>query len=173
MNITTLSVLFVVIAACFNHTYGQVPHHAWPVNFHMNGTAFAPFTGGEKDRTWCGNKFDVTSGIVSLPLLTWSKAYGSSTPVTYFNNPTLWKKMVSEICGLEVRVEGKGGTYMSVIGDANMWYENLDHNLHLAGKVAGLSYVPKKISDVKKFDVKGTFTGKKFDISGGNYPYKY
>lgn len=48
----------------------------------MKGTPFAPGTGGEADVTWCGEKFDVTDGIVSLPLLTWSKAYGSNDPVS-------------------------------------------------------------------------------------------
>ncbi|PRP84963.1 hypothetical protein PROFUN_07348 [Planoprotostelium fungivorum] len=150
-----------------------VPRNAWPTTFHMKGTPFAPYTGGEADKTWCGEHFDVRAGIVSLPLATWSKAYGSNSPVTYFSNPGLWQQMVNDICGLEVIVTGPGGTYKAVIGDTNMWWTNLDHNLHLAGKVSGMSYVPSSMSQVPGFSITGTFTGKKFSIKGGNYPYYY
>jgi len=81
--------------------------------------------------------------------------------------------MVSEICGLEIQVTGPGGTYMAVIGDANMWYTNLDHNLHIAGKVSGMKWTPNKMSDVPNFNINATFTGKKFNLSGAKYPYHY
>lgn len=62
---------------------------------------------------------------------------------------------------------------MAVIGDTNEWYENLDHNLHLAGKVSGMSYTPTSMDQVPGFHITGTFTGKKYSIKGSNYPYKY
>ncbi|PRP85183.1 hypothetical protein PROFUN_07130 [Planoprotostelium fungivorum] len=150
-----------------------VPRNAWPRNFSMDGTPFAPGTGGEASTTWCGEHFDVTAGIVSLPLLTWSKAYGSSSSVTYFSNAKLWQTMVNDICGLEVIVTGPGGTYKAVIGDTNMYYKNLDHNLHLAGKMSGMKYTPTSMSQVPKFHISGYFTGKKYSIKGGKYPYYY
>lgn len=60
---------------------------------------------------------------------------------------------------------------MAVIGDTNEWYENLDHNLNLAGKVSGMDHTPSNMGEVPGFSITGTFTGKKY--SKGDYPYKY
>lgn len=147
------------------------------MKFKKSISAFSSWTPGDQqtDQTYCGHKFDRTAGIASLHLAEISKAYGSSTPVTYYSNEKLWRKIVDEWCGAEMIVKSKDGIpYYAVYGCSNVWY-SIDLSLGLFNRVAGtnartMAEVPKGI--INSYDIEVEFTGRKFDLSKG-YPYVY